>query len=173
MNGESKMQRRILWLIGLSLGFLSLTASAQDKRSAKVFLGPTQVTNTDGSTGQGVTLGYHSAAGGKKVAGMWGIEFLGVDIQGSDAFFPVFTLEGGLHMTPIPQAVVVPYANLEIGASFLFLFIPAPSLGIDLGAQIPMGSELKFDLALQARAAANPFNGQTVGITTLALGLGF
>lgn len=166
------MTRRMVWMLGVLLGLFSLSAAAQEKRSARVFLGPS-VVNSAGAIGQGITLGFQSSAGGKKVAGMWGIEFLGVDIQGADAFFPVFTVNGGLHMTPLPEARVRPYANLEIGASFLFLFIPAPSLGVDLGVQIPLGAELKFDLALQGRAAANPFDGQTTGITTLALGLGF
>jgi hypothetical protein len=163
------MYRSIVLVVGLLLAFAS---EAQEKRSAKAFMGPSAITSSDGSTGQGLTLGYHSAAGGKKIAGMWGLEFLGVDVANSNAFFPVFTVLGGLHMTPLPTERVVPYVNIGLGAAFVLIF-PAPTVSIDLGIQFPLGTELKFDLALHGRAVANPFDGQTTGASTLALGLGF
>lgn len=160
-------------LLSVTLYGAASTASAQETRSARLYFGPSTLTASDGSNGGGVTLGYESAAGGKKVAGMWGIEFLGIDIANSDAFFPVFTVNGGLHITPWPQAKVIPYLNAELGASFVFFFLPAPTALLALGMQIPVGTELKLDVALQNRVAANPFDGQQINVATFALGVGF
>lgn len=156
---------------------LGLSTEAQaDPRGAggRIYLGGFGV-GQNGEHGGGGLIGYQGFWGGGKgrtVQGFWDVELMTYRL-GANAAWPVLTVDGGMRWTPFPKLPVQPFLKANVGLSLLVI-VPVPSIGLGIGASVPLGDEFAVDLTLGGRKALNYLDvNRSLDIGSMEVGLRF
>lgn len=144
-------------------------APPEKRRTMRLYLGGGQ--GTSGTTAYPTfSLGFHSLTRGRHIAGGVGGALQLVQIDA--VRLPLIQIDGVVRAIPFPDAPVIPYLSGNLGLSML-LIIPFPQLGVGLGAEIPVGDELRLEGELHARYVFPLWDADPVTIAELRVGVAF
>lgn len=116
------------------------------------------------------SLGFQRLTRGRHIGGGVGgaLQLLQVDA----VRVPFLHVDGVVRAIPFPEAPISPYLSGNLGVS-LFLIVPFPQVGVGLGAEIPVGRELRLEAELHGRYVFPLWDADPATIAELRLGVAF